>query len=302
MQPDPSLISELESLPNNIGLKARDFINNLVNTLRLDVFTVATLPAASTKTNQLVYVSDGFTPGLYWSNGSTWSVFQSGAGEVSPGRPPSDSHTLLWYKFDEAIGATTVVNYGTLGTSKNLTTAGTPVFGQGGPFSSGMYVGSGYAYGADSVEPAQLTMSAWVRRISNSDGWIIDKGYQAGATWLSPWYSAAISFWSSLWGANVYSSGAKEAQDLGPVGVPGVRYYLVGTYDGVDVKLYVDGKLRRSVASGAIDYGNHGRWNIGANSAGAEFGHSIIDDVQICDVARDATWVLAAYRAGMGWV
>jgi hypothetical protein len=208
---------------------------------------------------------------------------------------------LLWYKFDEAAGASSVINYGTLGTAKNLTVSGTPLFGQGGPFNSGMYAGSGYAYGADSVEPARLTMSAWVRRVINANGWIIDKGYQAGATWSPPWYSAVISFWSSLWGASTYSGGPKDAQDLGPPGVPGVRYYLVGTYDGTNINLYVDGKLRRSVASGEIDYGNHGRWNIGATSSGAEFGQSIIDDVQICDVARDAAWVLAAYKSGMGW-
>jgi hypothetical protein len=77
MQPDPALIAQLTALADNIGMKAIDFINGLVNPLRLDTYTTATLPAASAKPNQLVYVSDGAAPGLYFSNGSAWSVFQT---------------------------------------------------------------------------------------------------------------------------------------------------------------------------------------------------------------------------------
>ena len=77
MQPDPALIAQLTALADNIGMKAVDFINGLVNPLQLDTYTTSTLPAASAKPNQLVYVSDGSTPGLYFSNGSAWSAFQT---------------------------------------------------------------------------------------------------------------------------------------------------------------------------------------------------------------------------------
>lgn len=219
---------------------------------------------------------------------------------ADPQRPPTDSHTLLWYKFNEAAGAAAIINYGTLGAAKNLTVSGAPFLGQGGPFDSGMYVDSGgYAYGADDVEPANLTISAWVRRLVNANGWLVTKGYQAGAVWGAPWYSASIEFWSSVWeGVVTVGGAAKLIADTGTPGIVGERYYLVLTHDGVNVKFYVNGKLRGSLASGVLDYGNHGRWNIGQRSSGGEPALSIFDDVQICDVARDAAWILNAYDIG----
>ena len=83
--------------------------------------------------------------------------------------------------------------------------------------------------------------------------------------------------------------------------IPGNWYHLVGTYDGLEVKLYVNGVLRASTpASGTMtDYGKNVLLGAFANlnRAGIDYTPGIIDEVSIYNRALTAQEIADIYNA-----
>lgn len=150
----------------------------------------------------------------------------------------------------------------------------------------------------------QITVAAWYNPRSfsgsGSDS-IVDKGYASHTT---PYYQyhlgvsgnqnlnnpAAFSFTVAVGGVPRSAGTAPNSW------IPGNWYYLVGTYDGATVKLYINGILAKSTpATGMLsDYGKD--VHIGRFSNINSFLPGLIDEVRIYNRALSDTEILEHYR------
>lgn len=168
--------------------------------------------------------------------------------------------------------------------------------------------------GATTLEPAAITVLAWIRPFSypGVPPYILLKR-QNDATWGAAPNDGAIGFFSSTDGIPVaYVQGALGVTTATPLGVsrrtPLDVWSLASlTYDDANgLAVYIDGQLAASAAAvGAINYASHGSWCLGANNTGA--GVAVAQaydgferDVQVCNAALSATQVLEHYQRCVG--
>ncbi len=79
--------------------------------------------------------------------------------------------------------------------------------------------------------------------------------------------------------------------------VQDVWYFVVGTYDGSNVRIYVDGQLENSVGhSGALS-NSSSNLRIGSRSGGDRFFNGLIDKVQIYNKALSSEEILDLYNS-----
>lgn len=76
-------------------------------------------------------------------------------------------------------------------------------------------------------------------------------------------------------------------------------HFVVGTYDGATMKLYVDGSLVGSTSvSGTIDIDTLGAIDIGRNPSGINYMEGILDDISIYNYALTQAQVVAIMNSG----
>jgi hypothetical protein len=78
-------------------------------------------------------------------------------------------------------------------------------------------------------------------------------------------------------------------------------YYVVGTYDGTNLNIYINGEFKNSVStSGHSDWSNSDAVTIGARemSSSRLYLDGIVDNVQIYNTALTSTQITALYNAG----
>lgn len=101
----------------------------------------------------------------------------------------------------------------------------------------------------------------------------------------------------SLWG----SVGGVQTTAQATTGITaGVRAHVVGTYDGTNIKMYVNGALEATTAlTGSLPTGS-GSIVIGRNSSASNsFFDGVLDEVAIYSGALSAARILAHYTAGI---
>jgi len=73
-------------------------------------------------------------------------------------------------------------------------------------------------------------------------------------------------------------------------------YHVVGTYDGANRKVYINGVLQNTIAqTGAIGT-NSTALGIGYNGGTAEYYKGRLDEVRLSSTARSASWIAASYK------
>src|SRR5207253_10882404 len=132
---------------------------------------------------------------------------------------------------------------------------------------------------------------------------IFAKLYRPDGTWNSPWQSiglqlesnSTVTFSVSVGGTlTFFSSPTSDALLVGTWNL------IVAVYDGTTMSLYINGVLVASQAkTGAIDYGTHGPWSTGASPGATGTKNGILDEIRVANVARNAAWVEAYWKAGM---
>jgi hypothetical protein len=163
------------------------------------------------------------------------------------------------------------------------------------------HAGGAYAFtGTQSVvvprtpdlEPAALTVEAWVRHAGNpgSYAYVLAKGRDGctAASWALYTGGGAMSFY-------VYDgSSAALSPDGGETIWDGAWHHLAGTYDGATVRLYVDGveagtgaPAARTIAYGLGDSNDLVIGNYPVSQCGASFAGDI-DEVKVWDGALAA--------------
>ena len=148
---------------------------------------------------------------------------------------------------------------------------------------------------ATSLKPDYITVSAWIKTDS-VDGEAIVSKTEAGGYLLSAWYPDTdyLYFTNRIDGTYYSASSSKALVN------DSTWHYVVGTYDGANVQIYVDGILQDTEPKiGVIDHGD----SPPALRIGAEAGDDIqncfngsIDEVRISDIARDSDWISTEYN------
>ncbi|MFH1725559.1 MAG: LamG-like jellyroll fold domain-containing protein, partial [Elusimicrobiota bacterium] len=160
--------------------------------------------------------------------------------------------------------------------------------------------------GASSLEPAQqMTLEAWFFA-SSTGGWpkMVSKDYRADGSWSAPYLSYGLTLVdnSSRPGFNVTTGGVIRDCFSDENVTLNAWHHAVGTYDGAQMSLYVDGELKQTLAvSGPIEYPNPGSdVTIGQRSphSPGDLWKGSIDEVVLYDRALSPEEVQAAYAAG----
>jgi hypothetical protein len=150
------------------------------------------------------------------------------------------------------------------------------------------------------IQPALITLEAWIKTDSQgANGWIVMSclqtngryGYEFGPSWQTDPTKAAI--------VRVSSSGAPTKCIGTTVLQNGVWYHIVGTYDGTNLRIYVNGTLETTVASDALTYATMYSYIGRCAESGYElYFDGLIDECRTSDNVRTASWIKASYETG----
>jgi hypothetical protein len=196
---------------------------------------------------------------------------------------------LAAYNADEAVSDATVVDRSGNGQSFSLTGSGvTRVAGHSGYGLSN--TGSAVAVPPNIGQTANRTVMVWL------------KGTNSAAGWAVQWYVASID--SGAWGilnlsGNIHIQGRNgttqaRASFARPSDIATVFHHIAGTYDGSNLRLYIDGTLQATSALAGP---------LRTDSAPQFFGYTesdIIDDIRIYDEVLDAATIAAASATPVG--
>jgi RHS repeat-associated protein len=172
---------------------------------------------------------------------------------------------------------------------------------------AGSFDGTGNTYldipSSNSYKPATaLTMEAWVK-MAGPTSWpdIFSLDYRADGSWSGPFQAYALDFYSNtlLPRIDVATGGAQHATNGGQNVATGQWAHMVGTYDGANMIVYINGaSVVTTPQTGAISYGTSKDLDIGTRSpyTSAEAVNGVIDEARISTVARSANWIATEYN------
>jgi len=209
------------------------------------------------------------------------------------------------WKLDEGTGTSANdtsgnANTGTLGTGSSAPTWSTGKIGKGLNFDGT----DDYVSVADSssLSPSQVTVETWAKFNSIADGkTIVAKDKSSGQSYMiaigvaNAGYLEFATYNGAWYGAKVLSSTIST----------NTWYHIVGSYDGTNLRLYVNGVLQNTASGPAsIDYTaglSDKRLTIGryyASGIGSNYFNGSVDEVKIYNYARTAAQVAWDYNRG----
>jgi len=242
------------------------------------------------------------------SSDSTDDVIYMYYGNLAASEPPEDStygaknvwdsnHKGVWH-LNETSGthydSTSNDNDGTPNGGVTQDATG-PMNGADGFDGSDDYVNCGQDASLN-ITAASITIEGWINMDADpGDGnWYdcISKptyNFYLGGTATDV---TTLCAWFTIGGLN------KDIWGKGDIDInPGNDTYCVVTYDGTDVKAYVNGQLDYTeLMSGSIDDSATDDLIIGAFSSPAGYFDGIIDEVRISNIARSADWIKTCYN------
>lgn len=221
-----------------------------------------------------------------------------------PGDTTSCSAPVGEWKFEEGNGSTVNDSSGNANTGTWNGTApfwGRGKFGKGGNFGgTNSYVDSGSNASVNSIGTA-ITVELWARPqvntplhylVSNvSDTGTGKKGYEMVSN-----YNGTSSFEFSVWGVD----GTKHKATASNTLTVGNWHHVVGTYDGSNVRIYVNGALKTTTAySGSIATPADFSLKFGRlGSSALYYWNGQMDNIRIYDYARTQAQIAWDYNRG----
>ncbi len=198
----------------------------------------------------------------------------------------------IYYPFDENIGTAV---WDASANSNSATSAGTPTWTTGKVGSALTFNGSSQSVSGTDVDLAtNITVEAWVRPGAASvTGTAVSK--HSGTTDIN----GLLSFTSGTPSFSITTGGSQRTATGGASVGSGTWAHVVGTYDGSNVRLYVNGVASGSptATTGAIATNNFS-WTVGKNaSAATGYLNATIDEVKIFSRALSAEEIKAEYDA-----
>ena len=226
-------------------------------------------------------------------NGSIWAYWgNSGASQPSyttDGSTWSEGYTAVWH-LDETAAKDSAANASD-GTANGSVSTTSGLIGDaldfGGNPDSVQVANTGDMFGRSGT--ASITVSAWIK--TSTDG--------------STWPRVMDTDQSSSWVLNVRDDNERinfSRKDVvghvqGTAAVTDDAWtYVVGTYDGTNVRLYDDG-VQEGITASSDSVGSGGaNLMIGSNSGSGEYFQGLIDEARVSTVARSSNWVWACFR------
>lgn len=239
-------------------------------------------------------------------------------------RVAPDANDVLVYLLND--GPTTFANTGTAGSSANWTLNGSATSGALGLYGQALYVAGTIV--SSSADGAGGANNVVVTPVVSLSGWVFIKRYPSGFAelfnkqyFLNGWSTPFLTFGFQMVNSgdgqcDVYVATTAGAQGAGtlqaavrtptPYVLPLSRWtHIGGTWDGSNIKFYVNGALVASaVYSGTIDYnvlGNRGQWYVGAipGTGTNQTGSAIFQDIRVANVVRPQSYFQNIYYQGM---
>jgi len=139
---------------------------------------------------------------------------------------------------------------------------------------------------------SQYSVSAWVKPGLQQTAKIIEKGDWDGL-------GLGQDYWNGWQTSVAFTDGTSSVVDWG-AGRPVLNqwYHLAGTYDGSDIRLYVDGILKKTVAATGAIRSNGRITSIGSDAGAQKFFKGLIDEVTIWNTALTAAQVATGRTTG----
>ncbi len=152
------------------------------------------------------------------------------------------------------------------------------------------------------LQPSQITVTAWINadptQPDPSRYLVVDKSH--GFTDATGWALQGESSGGRI--AFVYGNGSSFPEVFSTTNVlDNSWHFIVGTLDGITLKIYIDGSLEGSLPYTGTPAGNTRDVNIGASWGGGlftRFFDGLIDEVTLYDRALSDAEILAIYNAG----
>lgn len=148
----------------------------------------------------------------------------------------------------------------------------------------------------------QFTLSAWVDLNNATNGVIIGKG-QNSQSWYS-WFlsvgnNPGVDQVNTVNRLCVGVRGGGSSGDVLATQTSDVTLsnwvQAVGTLDGANLNLYVNGQLNATTPTAVIPYSNISQIWVGADS-GRDYLNGKLDEVRVEDVSRSPAWIWACYQ------
>ncbi len=217
------------------------------------------------------------------------------------------SSLVGWWPLDEGYGNVTHDMSGN-GNNGAFTNPAWAPFSGGAAFraaefngaGAGMYLGNTGSYvnttSSSVLKPQHMTVGAWVKAYSDTP-WMLVSGGDTGGSWGS-YYLSMTGDTSGRMTFGTYNNSIAVRANSTPIGL-GKWYYVVGTYNGTNASIYIDGKLSGSVPdTQLVYYPPSGLFRIG-NLHGFDDWNGTISNVQVYDTALSAQQISQQYAKGI---
>jgi hypothetical protein len=270
-------------------------------TIRTNTLAVKVAPITN---NELIAAGEGTETGS-----AGWiRCFNDLARAVSAGgarQPATDANTLIHFPLTDAAGTTSIANAGT-GSAFTLDKTGTATFGVPTPTGDGLLVvGASYfdnsSGSALTYQPATtaMTVSCWVEFpnpnsvATSSTLWSKPNGASDATFAILVDTSGASRVF--LVKCKVATTGVVTSDPFG-YATPGRRYYLVATFDGANMKTYINGILAGSKAAvGAMSWDNAKSFTVGCLGTADTY---VLSDCRLDNATLTLAQIKADYTMG----
>jgi len=162
-----------------------------------------------------------------------------------------------------------------------------------------------------SFKPSQITISAWIKPTSSTSNWskIISYPYRVDDSWAEPYFSWCLSISESTTGKpnliiSTDNGGTFDREDCTATTslTNGIWYFVVATYDGTNLKMYINGVLETTqphstagnikyISDSIVSIGNRSVYYIG------EYANGKISNVQIYNRALTESEITQNFNA-----
>jgi len=156
---------------------------------------------------------------------------------------------------------------------------------------------------ASSLKPTSaLTLSGWVY-LTGATNWshLFSLDYRSDGTWNTPYSAYSMCFNSNTNEpyANIAINGTMQSAGSSSALSLNTWHYMVTTYDGSTIRLFVDGSnVASTSASGSISYNTSQDLALGQRSpySSSEYVTGNLDELRVSAVPRSADWIAAEYN------
>lgn len=225
------------------------------------------------------------------SNDSVPSLENGASMRIQTGELPVDANTVGLWHLNETSGSTTYIKDSTSNHNdayvNNTATVVNGISGKARTFGG---TGNDYLVVADnaSLNPTQLTVEAWVKNPVTQTFVVYKYNGNSPFQGYGLHVGAIVANTPACWvGGNAWTSAITTVND-------GKWHHLACTYDGTNVRIYVDGILEAfKPQTASLTYATN---LIIGNGAGIT-----IDEVRVSNIARTAAQISEDYRLGANY-